>query len=275
LTPAVTLFGTTLWTALAPIIPIIVAIIAIVAGLSFVIWAFATDFMGVTTTLKQLFFVIGYEFKRLGEGMKQGWSDAMNWMDKQASKSADTWSRNFEQAGQIIQKVFGMSIEFIAKAYFGFIAGAIAKINEFRNWMASAASYVMNAFSSAFNYIANVAYSVINGIISGINSLIDAINSLGFSLQSLEIPPELTPGSPTPFEMGLRGITKAMDSLSTQSIPQLNSSFAAPNGIATVGAAKTINITDNRRFAAGMDAGMLRTALDDRLDGLTAALGGV
>ncbi|MCZ2155744.1 MAG: hypothetical protein LC114_17905 [Bryobacterales bacterium] len=272
--PAIVSLGTAIWGALLPILPIVLAIVAIVAGLAFVIWAFATDFMGVTTTLKQLFWIIGYEFKKLGQEIKQGWSDAMDWLDKETKKSADTWKENFKQAEEIKQKLFKISVETMFKWWTDFSTKVTAKISEVRNWFINAWNVAAGVFYNIFTSISNFFNSVIVGIINGINSLIGAINSLGFALESLEIPEELTPGSPTPFELGLRGISKAMDTLARSTIPELNASFA-PSGVSNVGTGKTINIVDNRRFAAGMDAKTLRTALDDRFAGLTEALEGI
>lgn len=274
-TPGIAAFGVTLWTALAPILPLILAIIAIIAGLTFVIWAFATDFMGVTTTLKQLIWIIGYEFKKLGQEIKQGWSEAMDWLDKETQKSANTWRNNFRQAEEIKQKLFKISVDVMLKWWNDFSGRVMAKVSEVRNWSVNAWNYVAGIFYNVFTSIYNFFNAVIVGIINGINALIGAVNALGFSLQSLQIPSDLIPGSPTPFEMGLRGIANAMRELSRESIPQFNQAFAAPNGIANVGAGKTINIVDNRRFAAGMDARTLRMALDDQLQGLTTVLEGV
>lgn len=69
----------------------------------------------------------------------------------------------------------------------------------------------------------------IDGVIATIRGLIDKVRELASSLVSLEIPDWLTPGSPTPFEMGLRGIAGAIDNL-----PELNigANLAGANPVA-------------------------------------------
>lgn len=69
----------------------------------------------------------------------------------------------------------------------------------------------------------------IDGVIATIRGLIDKVKELAGSLISLEIPDWLTPGSPTPFEMGLRGIAGAIDNL-----PELNigANLAGANPVA-------------------------------------------
>ena len=41
-------------------------------------------------------------------------------------------------------------------------------------------------------------------------------------LRNIKLPDWLTPGSPTPFEMGLRGISKALKDISTAQLPEFN-----------------------------------------------------
>ena len=45
-------------------------------------------------------------------------------------------------------------------------------------------------------------------------------------LNNINIPAWLTPGSPTPFELGLRGIGRAINSLNSKGLPQLKMGFA-------------------------------------------------
>lgn len=62
------------------------------------------------------------------------------------------------------------------------------------------------------------------------------------------LPAWLTPGSPTPFEMGLRGISSAMDTLNKKSLPEFNSGFGQLSpAMAGVGGGNT-NVTNNVRF---------------------------
>jgi len=45
------------------------------------------------------------------------------------------------------------------------------------------------------------------------------------SLTNIRLPDWLTPGSPTPFELGIRGITDAMTDLATLGVPTLETAF--------------------------------------------------
>lgn len=58
----------------------------------------------------------------------------------------------------------------------------------------------------------------ISGISDAIRGVIDWIGDMANRLNSLSLPAWLTPGSPTPFEMGLRGIADAMGALPTDAL---------------------------------------------------------
>lgn len=60
------------------------------------------------------------------------------------------------------------------------------------------------------NQVINPAASGFENIKSAIQTVIDAVKRLIEKLQEIELPAVLTPGSPTPFELGLRGINKAL-----------------------------------------------------------------
>ncbi len=66
----------------------------------------------------------------------------------------------------------------------------------------------------------------IDGIIDAVGRLISKLGELASNLIGLVIPDVLTPGSPTPFEIGLRGIGDAISSM-----PNLNFTSAAVGGI--------------------------------------------
>jgi hypothetical protein len=270
--PAIVSLGTAIWGALAPIIVPLIVIIALVAGLAFVIWAFATDFMGVTTTLKQLIWIIGYEFKKMGETIKEAWNSAMETVRTEGSKSIEVWKNNFKQAQEINGKLWDLFILKMATGYIRFVTLFKTKLTEIQNWAVNTWNRISSAFTTAWNTILNFFNNVKNSILAGIQAIIDAVKNLIASLANIVLPDALTPGSPTPFEMGLRGIASAMKEISQNEIPQLNYAMAAPSGITGVGTGKTINYTDNRRFAPGLDAKALRMALDDRLNGLAQAL---
>jgi hypothetical protein len=49
------------------------------------------------------------------------------------------------------------------------------------------------------------------------------------SISNLSLPPWLTPGSPTPLELGVRGINDAMDEMARKQLPSLSRGFGIAN----------------------------------------------
>lgn len=71
-------------------------------------------------------------------------------------------------------------------------------------------------------------------------------------LANLELPPWLTPGSPTPLEMGIRGISSAMHKLSTTDLPvmrmELNRTAMLASASQQMGTVYNSSYTDARQF---------------------------
>jgi len=268
LVPSIGAAGTAIWGALLPLLPVL-ALIAASVLLVYLLWK---NWGQLSVIVSQLWAIIKWEFSQGWADIKQKTKQGLDWFNAEWKKSNKTWENNQKQWNQIQTKLFQLAMDAMHKAVMDVVAKMSAKFMEFRNRAINTWNSISSAFRSVFSGIANYATSVFKSIISGIGSVIDAVDALITSLGNIVFPDELTPGSPTPFEMGLRGITKAMDILSKQSIPELNHSFATPSGVSTVGTGKTINITDNRRFAGGLDAKTLRTALDERFLGLAEAL---
>lgn len=61
------------------------------------------------------------------------------------------------------------------------------------------------------------------GIGSAIGAVIDWVQKLIDKFKNIKLPGWLTPGSPTPFEMGLRGIGKAMKDVNNKALPEFTS----------------------------------------------------
>ena len=76
-------------------------------------------------------------------------------------------------------------------------------------------------WTGAWETIQNIAKTAISAVVDAINVVIGWINQLGANLGSIELPDWLTPGSPTPFELGLRGIGDALRSVARQGLPEL------------------------------------------------------
>lgn len=230
--PAVLSFGASMWAALAPLLPIL-ALIAAAILLVYLVW---NNWDQLKVTVQQLGAITKHAFSSMAQDGKKAFQDIQ---------------RGAGQAGQQI----GASI---AK----WIVTAKQKFNELRTGAMNVINGIVRAFQGGFMSLMNIARSVFQAIANAIGQLIGYIRQLVSSLASIVLPDALTPGSPTPFEIGLRGIGDAMDALSSKSLPEFNAGLkAAPANISNANGGRSTYI-DNRTFSGGMNADELRVALD-------------
>ncbi len=78
-------------------------------------------------------------------------------------------------------------------------------------------------------FLDGVFAPAIDSVGDAIATVIGWIESMTDALRKLELPPWLTPGSPTPWELGLIGITGAMRELAHTALPELEASLALPD----------------------------------------------
>ena len=88
-------------------------------------------------------------------------------------------------------------------------------LNALKGLLEGAVQTALGIFRGAVDGVAGA----IRGITDAINTVIGWIDRLREKLSGLELPGWLTPGSPTPFEYGLIGISDAMRALSSAHIP--------------------------------------------------------
>jgi archaellum component FlaC len=271
--PAIVSFGTALWGALLPLLPIL-ALIAAAVLLVYLVWK---NWDQLKITVSQLGFIIKYELKKALDDVKKAASDFKD----EWNRSLETWKDNFQQAQEINQKVQQIAIEAMSKMIVDFVLRASLKLTELRNWALNTWNSITSGFMNAWSAISNFFESVRNSIIAGIQAIQSAVDNLIASLQNIVLPDELTPGSPTPFETGLRGIADAMRQLSQQSIPELNRSFAmaqaarspayAMAGMGGGGSFQQVN-----HFASGLTerhaARMIEASQDAMLERITRLL---
>jgi phage-related protein len=87
--------------------------------------------------------------------------------------------------------------------------------------LAGAIQSAMPYIEQFANWISSKVVPAIDGIGRAIGPVIRWIGDLASKLASITLPSWLTPGSPTPFEMGLRGISKAARQLAMNELPQM------------------------------------------------------
>ena len=96
---------------------------------------------------------------------------------------------------------------------------------------------VRNNLGPAFDWFKrNILDNAVRGLqvmIGIVNSVASAVRALAYSLSTLVLPAAFTPGSPTPFELGLRGIRKELDGLYRSDLPALQTGMQNLQNIST------------------------------------------
>lgn len=146
-----------------------------------------------------------------------------------------------------LNDLFAVTLDVTLKAAAGLwettLLPAITKVHDFFDQhilpvLTSIADYIKVTFqpvfetlSSWFDTTLSATLSTISsawgGLSDTIKSITDKVNDLKNALANMTLPSWLTPGSPTPFEIGLWGIGKAMDNLNDRGLPQLNVGFGS------------------------------------------------
>ena len=64
-----------------------------------------------------------------------------------------------------------------------------------------------------------------NGLSTALSTVTGWLNNIADTLNNLSLPSWMTPGSPTPWEIGLMGVRKELKSLTSMALPKMNASL--------------------------------------------------
>ena len=135
--------------------------------------------------------------------------------------------------------------------------------------LAQAIQNMMPHIQNFSNWVQDRVIPAIRGIGNAIGPVIDWINRLASRLSSLSLPSWLTPGSPTPLELGLIGINRAAKSLALGGLPQMavamNLEGGPSLGRAPAAAGTTVVLEYKPTFSMA-DESELRMKLQPMLD---------
>jgi TP901 family phage tail tape measure protein len=106
--------------------------------------------------------------------------------------------------------------------------------------------------------------SAFGGISSAIQTVTTWLGTLASDLNNIKLPDWMTPGSPTPWEIGLWGISAAMRQVAGSDLPLLQSNLQKVNTSlgATAQYTKVAGGAAGTQFVAGMSLGVLKSMSD-------------
>lgn len=189
-------------------------------------------------------------------------------------KNWDQLKTTLSQLWFIIKWGFSQAIDAIKKSFASGMTSMQSRVKPFVDFFKRAWQTLKQIHDGVFRFILTIAIRVFSTIVNAISKVVAAIAKLKAAFASIKLPKALTPGSPTPFEIGLMGINEQMRLLATRAIPNMNAGLnVAPVGISDVGNNGGYGTyIDNRRFSAGVTPEALRMAMDNNNRSLARAI---
>lgn len=127
--------------------------------------------------------------------------------------------------GNFIGSIFNLNLRIMAGLWQNILLPALQAIHKFFNdnilpILKVVGGYIAETFQPILENLGKFLRSTLlpafNGIATAIKNITDFLKTMADRINNLQLPPWLTPGSPTPFEIGLVGIGDAMDKLNSQ-----------------------------------------------------------
>lgn len=152
------------------------------------------------------------------------------------TESKDDWILFKSELGRIFQG----PIDRLKKAFSGLwetLGDLFGLLGIGEGGTGEAGGYLSQFYNATVAYPVTAFIVILEKAISGLAGAVEFLNKgLVFliehwdELELFKLPGWLTPGSPTPFELGLRGITDAMTDLNALGTPQLQAAFSGLGG---------------------------------------------
>lgn len=155
-----------------------------------------------------------------------------NWLKENLPKAIQTltdfWSNTLYPAIEKIWKFLSKDMMPVWEALANLLDATVGKAIEALTGLWQ--NVLQPALESIWTWVKDKIIPIFDGWTSSmggaqgiIEKIVDWINTLADRIRNFKLPDWLTPGSPTPFEIGLRGIADAMDELATKSMPAFSS----------------------------------------------------
>lgn len=159
---------------------------------------------------------------------------------------------------KFIGATFVLAVRVLAGVFQHFLLPGITKVG---NWMEK---HLMPIFKKVADFIGTKLQPVWDALGSSIQKIADFIGSVTSKLQALadklanlKLPDWLTPGSPTPWEIGLWGINRALQKVASVGLPKLNDELRVTHRISAPPLGSSL--TAGARAALNGNAGRPRT----------------
>jgi len=153
---------------------------------------------------------------------------------------------------QLLIATLGYAFRFVGALIMNIIIPAISQAV---SWLSEKLGPVVNQVGG---WIQSSLVPAFNAIGAAVSKTIVWIKKLADAISTLKLPKWLTPGSPTPFEIGLRGIADAMMDINTLAIPRMSSAINPDYSRAAPAATQVTAQIDEDRLALAIRDAILR-----------------
>lgn len=219
------------WTAMAPLLPVIAVIVLIAAAAYLLYEAWTNNWGGIQEKVAAVWAVILPVLQQLWDWLQiavpaaiQYLTDA--WNNKILPALTAFWQ--FLQAhlfpqlsamANLISAVLSVAFTALAGIWQNVVLPALQKL---WNWFQEKILPVLQTVTSWLKEKLSPAFG---GLSEKIGTVVDWINKLAEKLRNIHLPDWMTPGSPTPWEIGLTGVGSAMQNLAHSQLPTLQAAL--------------------------------------------------
>jgi hypothetical protein len=213
------------WTAMAPFLPVIAVLVLIAAAAYLLYEAWTNNWGGIQEKVAAVWAVVQPVLQQLWDWLQVAIPAAIQYLTNAWTNTilpALTAFWQFLQANLFPQlSAIANLVSAVLSVAFTALAGiwqnvVLPNLQKLWSWfqekilpvLQSVASWLKEKLSPAFD-----------GLSKTIDKVVGWINTLAEKLRNMKLPDWMTPGSPTPWELGLRGVADALQQLSRSNLP--------------------------------------------------------
>ena len=214
----------------AALSPFLIPILAIIAAIGLLYLAWTNNWGGIQEKVAAVVAYLQPLFQQFIQNLVALWKNVL----LPALQAVWGWMNStlfpFLQAlGNFLEAVFGVAVTALAGIWQNVLLPALMK---FLSWaeqnilpiLIPIAEFFQNRFAVAIDWVSNA-----------LQTLTGWLNTMAEKLNNMSLPDWMTPGSPTPWEIGLVGVNDALKSLSGASLPSLSAGLGAMPAPAVAG----------------------------------------
>lgn len=274
--PAFIAWATAAWTAAAATIaatwPILAPILAIGAAVALLVAAWQNDWGGIRTTLTEVWTgtiqpVLQEVWNWLSTNVPAAIQTLVSFWNGvllPAFQSVWSWVQTniiplFMKIGELLSVTLSVAATALAGIWQNVLGPAFAAVaaivsDTLQPIITAASDFITNNFMPNLKiFAAFLSDKIVGGfeaVGKAISWVMGKIDSLIANLKNIHLPWWATPGSPTPFEIGVWGMGKAIKDLATVQLPKLTASLQLDPGrlspVLATSSRSTPSVTNNR-----------------------------